>query len=292
MTLVMGVLNVTPDSFYDGGRWHDPEAALARGCEMALEGADVIDVGGESTRPGAAPVPEDEELRRVVPVVRELAGALGGRARISVDTRKRAVAEAALEAGASIINDTSATLWPVAAERGAGWVAMHMKGQPSDMRSHANYRDVVGEVGAYLVERAEQAAAGGVEEIWVDPGVGFAKTTAHNLVLLARMREIVARGWPVAVGISRKRFTGSVVSGDDTRPAPTDQRLEASLAGAVWLMSCGVSMVRAHDVKPTADAAKLVASALARSAGRPAGGPALMSGFSRAAEREARADLK
>jgi dihydropteroate synthase len=186
MTLVMGVLNVTPDSFYDGGRWHEPGPALARGCEMALEGADVIDVGGESTRPGAAPVPEDEELRRVVPVVRELAGALGGRARISVDTRKRAVAEAALEAGASIINDTSATLWPVAAEAGAGWVAMHMKGQPSDMVAHANYGDVVGEVSAYLVERAERAAAGGVKEIWVDPGVGFAKTTAHNLVLLAR----------------------------------------------------------------------------------------------------------
>ena len=279
---------MTPDSFYDGGRWHEPGAALARGCEMALEGADVIDVGGESTRPGAAPVPEDEELRRVVPVVRELAGALGGRTRISVDTRKRAVAEAALEAGASIINDTSATLWPVAAEAGAGWVAMHMKGQPSDMMAHANYGDVVGEVSAYLVERAEQAAAGGVKEIWVDPGVGFAKTTAHNLVLLARMREIVARGWPVAAGISRKRFTGSVVSGDDTRPAPTGQRFEASLAGAVWLMSCGVSMIRAHDVKATADAASLVGSALARNAGQPAGGPAFMSGLS-LAERE---DLK
>ena len=279
---------MTPDSFYDGGRWHEPGAALARGCEMALEGADVIDVGGESTRPGAAPVPEDEELRRVVPVVRELAGALGGRTRISVDTRKRAVAEAALEAGASIINDTSATLWPVAAEAGAGWVAMHMKGQPSDMMAHANYGDVVGEVSDYLVERAEQAAAGGVKEIWVDPGVGFAKTTAHNLVLLARMREIVARGWPVAAGISRKRFTGSVVSGDDTRPAPTGQRFEASLAGAVWLMSCGVSMIRAHDVKATADAASLVGSALARNAGQPAGGPAFMSGLS-LAERE---DLK
>ena len=283
---------MTPDSFYDGGRWCDRDAAVARGCEMASEGADVIDVGGESTRPGAVPVAEEEELRRVVPVVRELAGALGGRARVSVDTRKEAVALAALEAGASIINDTSATLWPVAAEGGAGWVAMHMRGQPSDMMSRTSYSDVVSEVVAYLVERAGRAAAGGVKEIWVDPGVGFAKTTAQNLVLLARMREIVATGWPVAVGISRKRFTGSVVSGDDARPAPAARRLEPSLAGAVWLMSCGVSMVRAHDVKATADAAKLVASALAGCAGPPPVVPAPAGRPVMAAEREARADLR
>lgn len=261
MTLLMGVLNVTPDSFYDGGRWHDPDAAVARGLEMEREGADVIDVGGESTRPGASPVDEPEEIRRVVPVVRALAEVLQAKTRLSVDTRKRSVAEAAIQAGATIINDVSASLWPVAAEGGVGWVAMHMKGEPADMMSRAHYGDVVGEVGSYLVERAERAAAGGVKEIWVDPGIGFAKTTSHNLALLARLGDLVATGWPVAVGISRKRFTGAVASGTEGTPVPAEERLEASLAGAVWAMACGASMVRVHDVKPTADAARLVTSA-------------------------------
>ena len=261
MTLLMGVLNVTPDSFYDGGRWHDPDAAVARGLEMEREGADVIDVGGESTRPGASPVAEPEEIRRVVPVVRALAGVLQAKTRLSVDTRKRSVAEAAIEEGATIINDVSASLWPVAAEGGVGWVAMHMKGEPADMMSRAHYGDVVGEVGSYLVERAERAAAAGVKEIWVDPGIGFAKTTSHNLALLARLGDLVATGWPVAVGISRKRFTGAVARGTEGAPAPAGERLEASLAGAVWAMACGASMVRVHDVKPTADAARLVTSA-------------------------------
>lgn len=260
--VVMGVLNVTPDSFYDGGRWYDTDAAVAHGLEMAREGAGVIDVGGESTRPGAAPVPEAEELRRVVPVISELAQSLAGTARLSVDTRKRAVAEAAIEAGASIVNDISASLWPVAAEAGAGWVAMHMKGKPADMMAHARYADVVGEVSAYLVEKAEQAAAGGVKEIWVDPGIGFAKTAKHNFALLAHLDRIVSLGWPVAIGVSRKRFTGSVVSGTEEAPAPVGERLEPSLAAAVWAMACGVSMVRAHDVKATVDAARLVSSAL------------------------------
>ena len=261
MTLLMGVLNVTPDSFYDGGRWHDPDAAVARGLEMEREGADVIDVGGESTRPGASPVTGPEEIRRVVPVVRALAGVLQAKTRLSVDTRKRSVAEAAIEEGATIINDVSASLWPVAAEGGVGWVAMHMKGEPADMMSRAHYGDVVGEVGSYLVERAERAAAAGVKEIWVDPGIGFAKTTSHNLALLARLGDLVATGWPVAVGISRKRFTGAVASGTEGSPVPAEERLEASLAGAVWAMACGASMVRVHDVKPTADAARLVTSA-------------------------------
>ena len=261
MTLLMGVLNVTPDSFYDGGRWHDPDAAVARGLEMEREGADVIDVGGESTRPGASPVDEPEEIRRVVPVVRALAEVLQANTRLSVDTRKRSVAEAAIQAGATIVNDVSASLWPVAAEGGVGWVAMHMKGEPADMMSRAHYGDVVGEVGSYLVERAERAAAGGVKEIWVDPGIGFAKTTSHNLALLARLGDLVATGWPVAVGISRKRFTGAVASGTEGAPVPAEERLEASLAGAVWAMACGASMVRVHDVKPTADAARLVTGA-------------------------------
>jgi dihydropteroate synthase len=258
MALVMGVLNVTPDSFYDGGLWVDEEAAVGRGCAMAEQGADVIDVGGESTRPGASEVAESEELRRVVPVVRDLARRLAGRARISVDTRKRAVAEAALDAGASILNDVSASLWAVAAEAGAGWVVMHMRGEPSNMTSFASYDDVVGEVKSFLVERAVKANEDGVAEIWVDPGIGFAKTTAHNLQLLAHLDEFVATGWPVAVGVSRKRFTGAIASGDDARPAPGEQRLEGSLAGAVWSLVNGAAMVRAHDVKATVDAAKLV----------------------------------
>lgn len=258
MTLVMGVLNVTPDSFYDGGLWADEEAAVAHGCAMVEQGADVIDVGGESTRPGASAVGESEELGRVVPVVRELGRRLAGRARISVDTRKRAVAEAALDAGATILNDVSASLWVVAADAGAGWVAMHMRGEPSNMSSLASYSDVVEEVRSFLVERAGRAADDGVREIWVDPGIGFAKTTAHNLELLAHLDELVATGWPVAVGLSRKRFTGAVASGSEVRPAPVEDRLEGSLAGAVWAMVSGAAMVRAHDVKATADAAKLV----------------------------------
>jgi dihydropteroate synthase len=257
MALVMGVLNVTPDSFYDGGRWHGLEQAVAHGAEMFSQGAHVVDVGGESTRPHAQPVSEAEELRRVVPVVRELAGLAPSGARISVDTRKPAVAEAALAAGASIINDVSASLWPVAAASGAGWVAMHMRGEPADMMSMANYDDVVSEVTAYLVSRAERARSAGVQEIWVDPGIGFAKTTEHNLRLLGRLCEIVGTGWPVAVGLSRKRFTGVVVRSEES-PAPLADRLEGSLAGAVWALVCGAAMVRVHDVAATVMAAQLV----------------------------------
>jgi dihydropteroate synthase len=203
-------------------------------------------------------VSEAEELRRVVPVVRELGQRLAGRARISVDTRKRAVAEAALDAGATILNDVSASLWSVASEARAGWVAMHMRGEPSNMGSFARYEDVVKEVKTFLVERAQRAKDDGVGEIWLDPGIGFAKTTAHNLELLAHLDDLVATGWPVAVGVSRKRFTGAIASGDDGRPAPVEHRLEGSVAGAVWAMVNGAAMVRAHDVKATADAAKLV----------------------------------
>jgi dihydropteroate synthase len=225
---------------------------------MVDEGADIVDVGGESTRPGAAPVTESEEVGRVVPVIKELARRAGERTRISVDTRKAVVAEAALEAGASIINDVSATLWPLAAKTGAGWVAMHMRGDPASMMSLAHYSDVVSEVKSFLLERAQQATSAGVREVWVDPGIGFAKTTAHNLALLAHLDELVATGWPVAVGLSRKRFLGSLASADDARPAPTGDRLEGSVAGAVWAMLKGVAMVRVHDVKATTDAAKLV----------------------------------
>jgi dihydropteroate synthase len=247
----MGVLNVTPDSFSDGGRWLDPDAAAAHGLALAAEGADVVDVGGESTRPGAAEVPVDEELRRVVPVI----GALAPHVRVSVDTRKAEVAEAALAAGATIVNDVSATLHEVAAAHGAGWVAMHMRGTPATMQQHAVYDDVVAEVREFLVQRADKATAAGVGEVWIDPGLGFAKTAEHNLSLLRRLDELVATGIPVLVGASRKSFIGRL-----TGDAAVDDRLEGSLAAAVWAIDKGVAMVRVHDVRPTVQAARLVAA--------------------------------
>jgi dihydropteroate synthase len=263
--LVMGVLNVTPDSFSDGGAFLDPEAAVARGLQMFAEGADMVDVGGESTRPGAEPVPEDEEIRRVVPVIE----ALRRHGRVSVDTRHRPVAEAAIEAGATLVNDVSASLHEVAAGRpGVGWVAMHMRGEPRTMQADPTYDDVVEEVRAFLVGRAEAAVEAGVEEVWIDPGFGFGKTAVHNLNLLRHLDRIVAAGYPVMVGTSRKTFLGRLMDAADNRspldplPAaqvPPDDRLEGSLATAVWSMSQGARMVRVHDVRATVQAAMLVA---------------------------------
>jgi dihydropteroate synthase len=244
--LVMGVLNVTPDSFSDGGRWLDAGAAVAHGLRMVSEGADVIDVGGESTRPGADPVGAEEELRRVLPVVE----ALAPHTRVSIDTRKAEVAEAALAAGATLLNDVSASLAPVAKAAGAGWVAMHMRGEPRTMQQEPTYDDVVAEVRAFLVERAETA---GVEEVWIDPGIGFGKTMEHNLALLAHLDELVGTGYPVVVGTSRKAFLGRLTGG-----APADDRVEASVATAAWALSRGASMVRVHDVAPTVAAARLL----------------------------------
>jgi dihydropteroate synthase len=264
----MGVLNVTPDSFSDGGRWLEPAAAVAQGRRMVAEGADVVDVGGESTRPGADPVDEDEEVRRVVPVVTALAPEV----RVSVDTTKAAVARAAVAAGATLINDVSASLHEVAAETGAGWVAMHMRGTPATMQTLARYGDVVTEVRDYLAERAAVAAAAGVGEIWLDPGIGFAKTAEQNLRLLHDLAEVVALGWPVLVGTSRKSFLGALTAASDAaaapgapapdRPAaaPSDDRLEASVATATWAMAAGARMVRVHDVGATARAARIVGS--------------------------------
>jgi dihydropteroate synthase len=247
--LVMGVLNVTPDSFSDGGRWFDRDAAIAHGLEMTGQGADVVDVGGESTRPGAEPVDEAEELRRVVPVVE----ALAPHVRVSVDTRKRGVAEAALAAGATLLSDVTASLFDVAAAAGAGWVAMHMQGDPRTMQDDPRYDDVVAEVRAFLVERASAARSAGVSEVWIDPGIGFGKNVEHNLALLAHLDELVATGFPVLVGASRKRFLGVLTGVDD----PAD-RLEGSLAAATWAMSAGAAMVRAHDVRATVEAARIV----------------------------------
>ncbi|MGH9094735.1 MAG: dihydropteroate synthase, partial [Acidimicrobiales bacterium] len=223
MTVLMGVLNVTPDSFSDGARWFDHAAAVAHGRQLIAEGADIVDVGGESTRPGATPVPEAEELRRVVPVVEALAGEVT----VSVDTRKATVAAAALAAGATIVNDISAELWPVAAAAGAGWIAMHCPADPSVMARHATYGDVVAEVRDYLVGRAEQAAAAGVSRVWIDPGIGFSKSAAHNLRLLRHLDLLVATGWEVLVGTSRKSFLGPLGASGGA-PAPPDGRFEGS----------------------------------------------------------------
>jgi dihydropteroate synthase len=250
----MGVLNVTPDSFSDGGRFADLEAAVAHGLRLVAEGADVVDVGGESTRPGAAPVDPTEERRRVVPVVE----ALAPHVRVSVDTRHADVAEAAIGAGATLLNDVSASLWPIAADTGAGWVAMHMQGDPATMQDDPRYHDVVAEVRDHLVARAEAAVAGGVEEVWIDPGIGFGKTVAHNLELLRRLDALVATGHPVLVGASRKGFLGALTGG-----APVDDRLEASLAMAVWSLAQGASMVRVHDVAATVAGTRLLGEQVA-----------------------------
>lgn len=246
----MGILNTTPDSFSDGGRFVDAASAVAHGMRLVDEGADIVDVGGESTRPGAAPVAADEEIRRVVPVVE----ALAPHVRVSIDTRKAPVAEAAVAAGATLVNDVGASLHEVAAAAGVGWVAMHMQGQPASMQHDPRYGDVVAEVGAFLEARAERARAAGVDEVWVDPGIGFGKTAAHNLELLARLEELVAAGTPVLVGTSRKGFLGALTGG-----APAEDRLEASLTTALWALARGAGMVRVHDVAATVAGARVLA---------------------------------
>jgi dihydropteroate synthase len=258
----MGVVNVTPDSFSDGGRWYDCERAVGHGLELVSEGADVIDVGGESTRPGAAPIDEAEERRRVLPVIKALADA-NASVRVSVDTRKAGVARAAVGVGATLINDVSASLWPVAAAEGVGWVAMHMRGDPRTMQADPRYDDVVGDVRDFLLERATRAAAAGVTEVWIDPGIGFGKTVEHNLQLLHHLDTLVATGFPVLIGTSRKSFLGRLAArasrgAPAQPPAPVDDRLEGSLASAVWAVTQGAAMVRVHDVRPTVQAIRLI----------------------------------
>jgi len=247
--LVMGVLNVTPDSFSDGGRFADPGRAVTHGLALAAEGADVIDVGGESTRPGAGPVDEAEERRRVLPVVE----ALAPHVRVSIDTTKASVAAAALAAGATLVNDVSASLYEVAASAGAGWVAMHRRGDPRTMQVAPAYDDVVSEVRDFLEARAGAARAAGVAEVWIDPGIGFGKLAEHNLRLLRGLPTLVATGFPVLVGTSRKSFLGALAGG-----APPDDRLAGSLATAVFALVSGAAMVRVHDVAATVQAARLV----------------------------------
>jgi dihydropteroate synthase len=250
----MGVLNVTPDSFSDGGQWLDATTAIRHGQSLMAEGADILDVGGESTRPGAEPVPEVEELRRVLPVIETLA-ATG--ARVSIDTRKIGVAMAAVRAGASIINDVSATLWPVAAELGVGWIAMHMPADPAVMQAHAHYDDVVSEVRDYLVGRATRAREAGVPAVWIDPGIGFGKTGHHNLLLLRHLDALVGSGFPVVIGASRKSFLGRLTPRPDGTPAAPSDRLEASVAVTAWAILQGANIVRVHDVAPAVQAVRL-----------------------------------
>ncbi|HVT41815.1 MAG TPA: dihydropteroate synthase [Acidimicrobiales bacterium] len=265
--LVMGVVNVTPDSFSDGGLYATTDAAVAHGLEMLGDGADVIDVGGESSRPGAEPVPLDEELARVVPVLQALAGpAAAHGARLSIDTVKPEVAAAAVAAGASLVNDISASLWEVAAAGGAGWVAMHMQGEPRTMQEDPRYGDVVAEVRDFVLARARLALQAGVDEVWVDPGIGFGKTMAHNLSLLRHLPELVeaaagAGCAGVLVGASNKRFVGLLAAGDPgrpgTTPAPIAERAEGSLALAAAALVAGAGMVRVHDVPATLQVARL-----------------------------------
>ncbi len=269
--LIMGILNVTPDSFSDGGLLPDVDTAVAAAVGMVRDGADVIDVGGESTRPGAEPVPVAEEQRRVIPVLEALAEHPGlAGARLSVDTRNAETAVAALQVGATLLNDVSASLFEVAADSGAGWVAMHMVGTPQTMQRAPRYRDVVSEVRAFLVERAELAERAGVAEVWVDPGIGFGKTTGHNVALLANLEGICSDGRPVLVGCSRKRSIGVLLARSDhglpphpgpvggpadfdrVEPVSTAGRLTGSLTTASWAMIGGAHCVRVHDVRATA----------------------------------------
>ena len=256
--IVMGIVNVTPDSFSDGGRFLEPAAAIAHGLDLVAEGAAILDIGGESTRPGAAPVDVETELSRVIPVIE----GLRGRCRLSIDTRHTEVARAAVAAGATLINDVSASLWPVAAETGVGWIAMHMLGEPRTMQVDPHYDDVVTEVCEFLRDRATIATEAGVEEVWIDPGFGFGKTDVHNLALLAHLDRIVDLGWPVLVGTSRKAMLGRLLAASDgtAEPVPVDDRLAGSIATEVWAMHAGARMIRAHDVRSAVQAAKVVAA--------------------------------
>jgi dihydropteroate synthase len=260
---IMGILNVTPDSFSDGGEWFELDAAVAHGRALAAQGAQIVDVGGESTRPGSEPVALEEELARVVPVVAALAG---DAAQLSVDTSKAAVAEAALAAGASLVNDVTALradpeMAGLVAQAGCDCCLMHMLGAPRAMQRDPRYGDVVSEVKAFLEERLAFAIAEGIREerLLVDPGIGFGKTVDHNLELLARLDEIAAIGRPVVLGTSRKSFLGRIAGRDDPH-----QRVFGTVATNVLALERGASVFRVHDVAATRDALAVAAATLRR----------------------------
>jgi dihydropteroate synthase len=268
---LMGIVNVTPDSFSDGGRYLDRDAAVAHGLELAQEGAEILDIGGESTRPGAAPVGVAEELRRVVPVIEGLREA-GVSATISIDSTKAEVVRVALDAGAGFVNDVSALrvapeIGELVAESGAELCLMHMRGDPRTMQIGPTYEDVVSEVKAFLAGRMEFAIACGVSEerIVLDPGIGFGKTVEHNVRLLARLEEIAALGRPILVGASRKSFLGSITG------RSVDERLPATIAANVLAYERGARLLRVHEVAPVRDAVAVAAATVA--ADRPRSSP-------------------
>ncbi len=258
--LVMGILNITPDSFSDGGDYFTPDAAAAYALTMIAEGADIIDIGGESTRPGARPIPAEEQLRRVVPVVRALR-AQDQKITISIDTRSASVAKAAIESGADVVNDVSALrddaeMVDVVAASGATVVLMHRRGSSVDMQDGGgpHYVDVIGEIAAFLSQRREFAVSRGIDpsRIVFDPGLGFGKRVEHNLMILRQLDRIVALGQPVLVGASRKRFVGEVLGVDEPK-----KRLAGSLACAVMAALAGAAILRVHDVRETVNAIRL-----------------------------------
>jgi dihydropteroate synthase len=256
---LMGVVNVTPDSFSDGGRYLDAGAAVAHGEKLVRDGADILDIGGESTRPGAEPVEWEEEMDRVEPVVAGLAG----RVTLSVDTSKAAVAIAAIEAGASIVNDVTALrgdleMGPVCAEHGVEVVLMHMPGNPRTMQDDPRYEDVVGEVKAFLAERMEFALMMGIaeERIWLDPGIGFGKTLEHNLELLRRLGELRELGPPLVIGTSRKSFIGRIDGSE------VGDRLGGTIASSVLAAAEGADVLRVHDVAETVQAIRVAEAVL------------------------------
>ena len=261
--LVMGIVNVTPDSFFDGGRFLDTPAAVAHALQLVEQGAEILDIGGESTRPGASPVSEAEELRRVMPVIEQLAGRV--KVPISIDTVKPGVARAALAAGASIVNDVAANrddtaLWEVVAEARAGYVCMHMQGTPQTMQVNPVYSDVVQEVGEFFSERIRRLSDCGVgrEQVILDPGIGFGKTVEHNLQLLGAARNFMGLERPLLVGVSRKSFIGKLLG------AEVSARLPAALACACMAVAAGVQIVRAHDVAETVQAIRMTEAILAK----------------------------
>jgi dihydropteroate synthase len=260
----MGVVNVTPDSFSDGGRFQDAERAIEHARKLVADGADLLDIGGESTRPGAEAVSAEEELRRVAPVLDGIAGA---GAPISIDTSKAAVAAAALDAGAEIVNDVTALrsdpeLAELCAARGCGVVLMHMLGTPRTMQEDPSYEDVVDDVKAFLAERIEFAVGTGIaeERIWIDPGIGFGKTVEHNLELLRRLDELRALGRPVCVGTSRKSFIGRITGRE------VDERLGGTIASNVLALARGAEILRAHDVRELREALGVAEAILERRA--------------------------
>ena len=257
---LMAIVNVTPDSFSDGGQYLDPRAAIEHGLKLEAEGAAILDIGGESTRPGAEPVPADVELRRVVPVIEGLVSA-GARAQISVDTSKASVAAAALAAGATLVNDVTAfradpAMAVVVARERANCCLMHMLGEPRTMQHDPHYEDVVSEVKEFLAQRVAFAVAAGVPEqrIIVDPGIGFGKTGVHNLELIARLQELTTIGAPVMIGTSRKSFLGRLTGRE------TDQRLAGTIATNVLAYERGARLFRIHDVAPVHDALTVTAA--------------------------------